>query len=200
MASEEILQYYRATTHSEVRDDLVFAVGEVTTAKTALDCGCGAGADIAFLRSQDFIVNAFDIEEEAIQQCEKRFGSDQAVFLSRASFSSYHYPKSSLVVADASLFFCPEHEFKQVWHNISTSLSPAGIFCGSFLGPKDTMASPDYNSDAFWPNTLVFEEDALRKMLVGFQLLRFTEHNVTGETPQGIAHRWHIYAVVAKKF
>ena len=77
MSSEEILQYYRATAQREVREDLVFAVSKVTEEKTALDCGCGAGADIAFLRKQGFIVNAFDIEEEAIRQCKKRFETDE---------------------------------------------------------------------------------------------------------------------------
>jgi len=199
MANKNILQYYQTTAQSEVRGDLAYAVSQVGNEKTALDCGCGAGADIAYLRTQGFVVNAFDIEEEAIKQCRNRFDGDNAVILSTASFSSYNYPATSLVVADASLFFCPQSEFDQVWRNIYCSLTTGGIFCGSFLGPNDTMAGPDYNAEDFWPNDLVFNEDELRNTLSGFELLRFTEHNVTGKTPQGLPHRWHIYAVVAKK-
>lgn len=199
MASEEIEQYYRATAHRDVRADLEFAVDQLVEKTIAVDCGCGAGADIAYLRAKGFIVKAFDSEEEAIKQCKKRFDSDDAVHLSTASFTSFSYPAAALVVAEASLFFCPESEFEQVWHNIESSLIPGGIFCGSFLGPKDTMAGPNYNGEAFWPTVLVFEEQALRKTLSGLQLLRFTEHNVSGHTPQGLPHQWHIYAVVAIK-
>ncbi len=62
---------------------------------------------------------------------------------SRSSFSSFRYPKASLVVADASLFFCPKSEFEGVWRSIFECLYPNGVFCGSFLGLQDTMAGPD---------------------------------------------------------
>ncbi len=199
MAKDEIEEYYAETANREVRPDLVLATRLIKSSKTAIDCGCGAGSDIAYLRKEGFIVYAFDIEEESIKICRERFRGDEDVFLSRDSFSSFDYPKSSLVVADSSLFFCPETEFEKVWSKICRSLSKGGIFCGSFLGPKDTMASPNYNRDAYWPNILVFEEEDLRSRLKEFEVIKFTEHNVSGETPQGFSHQWHIYSVVAIK-
>jgi len=199
MATKEIKGYYAETANREVRPDLVFATSLITSSKIAIDCGCGAGSDIAYLRNEGFTVYAFDIEEESINICSERFKDDARVFLSQNSFSSFDYPKSSLVVADASLFFCPETEIEGAWNKIYDSLARDGIFCGSFLGPKDTMAGPDYDKEAYWPHTLVFKEEDLLAILNKFEILKFTEHNMSGKTPQGLPHQWHIFSVVAKK-
>lgn len=66
--------------------------------------------------------------------------------------------RSDLVLATSLVG--PENEFDNVWSKILQSLGSGGIFCGSFLGPNDSMASPDFDRDAYWPNVLVFEEDA----------------------------------------
>ncbi len=199
MSTKEKREYYADTASREVRDDLILATGMVSGEKTAIDCGCGAGSDIAYLRKKGFTVHAFDIEEDSISICHERFGGDMNVSLSQDSFSSFIYPKSSLVVADASLFFCPAKEFDSVWNKIYESLNSKGIFCGSFLGPNDSMARPDFDRNAFWSDVLVFEEQALRDKLSVLEVIRFNEHNVSGKTPRGADHHWHIYSVVARK-
>ena len=199
MATEEINKYYSETINRTVREDLIIATDLVGSDKIALDCGCGAGTDISFLRAKGFIVYAFDIEEQSINICREQFKHDEKVFLSQDSFSSYDYPKSTLINADASLFYCTETEFSSVWDNIYDSLQPDGIFCGSFLGPDDQMAKPDYNKQAYWSDVMVFEESELRLKLKRFELIKFAEHNISGLTPTGAPHRWHIYSVVAKK-
>ncbi len=199
MATEEIHQYYNATENSAVRSSLAYAVSLMGDTRIAVDCGCGAGADIAYLRDNDFTVHAFDSEAESIARCSKRFHGDVRVLLSHASFSNFTYPRASLVVADASLFFCPKSDFDGVWHNISASLISGGIFCGSFLGPNDTMASPDYDGDAFWPIVTAFAEAEVRARFEGFRILKWEEHNVSGKTAQDVPHRWHIFSVVAEK-
>jgi SAM-dependent methyltransferase len=199
MSTIEKFEYYADTANRETRSDLVLATSLVGFEKNAIDCGCGAGSDIAYLRNEGFIVHAFDAEEESIKICNERFKEDRYVYLSKDTFSSFRYPRSTLVVADASLFFCPDKEFDTVWANIYKSLVLGGIFCGSFLGPNDTMASLDFDRDAYLPDVMVFEEGELRSKLKEFEVIRFTEHNVTGETPKDIPHQWHIYSVVAKK-
>lgn len=199
MATEEIEEYYDLTKNREVRDDLEYAVGIVGEPKVAIDCGCGAGSDIAFLRANGFIVYAFDVELESVERCRRRFGGDDKVILAHASFSSYTYPAASLVCADASLFFCPEQEFDHVWFMINESLSRGGIFSGSFLGPNDTMAGPAYDREAFWPEVLVVTEEQLRPRFDNFEIMRWTEHDLDGKTAQGKPHHWHIYSVVARK-
>jgi len=198
MLSREKQEYFNATADRETRDDLRKAVNLVGGSKVAIDCGCGAGSDIAFLRSEGFIVHGFDIEEESISRCRERFESDDQVHLSKASFSSFHYPSASLILADASLFFCPEVKFDSVWLKINKSLVPNGVFCGSFLGPEDTMASPSYNIDAYWPHVLVFNEEKVKECFKGFEVVSFTEHKKSGLAPDGEPHDWHIYSVIAK--
>ena len=123
MPSDAIRQYYDATENRKIRDDLVFAVGLVDEPKIAIDCGCGAGADIAFLVAQGFLVHGFDVEDEAIARCKARFKDDVRVVLSTASFSTFQYPSASLLVADASLFFCPRSDFAGVWQRMTQCLT-----------------------------------------------------------------------------
>ncbi|MDN3652523.1 class I SAM-dependent methyltransferase [Thalassotalea ponticola] len=199
MPSKEILKYFDATVDRKTRDDLKLAVNLVDDIKVAIDCGCGAGSDISFLRSQDFIVHAFDIEAESISLCRKRFEDDRDVLLSQASFKTYSYPSASLVVADASLFFCPKEDFGEVWRKITNSLIPNGVFSGSFLGPEDTMAGPDYNKESYWPDVLVLTEEQVKKLFSNYKIESFSEHRTSGKTPDGEPHQWHIFSVVAKK-
>ncbi|HBX59247.1 MAG TPA: class I SAM-dependent methyltransferase, partial [Methylophaga sp.] len=140
MSCEQITKYFDATESRKVRDDLVFSANIVSEPKSAIDCGCGAGADIAYLAEIGFTVHGFDVEQESISRCQSRFSGLDNVFLTKSSFTDFEYPPVSLVVADASLFFCPSSEFRDVWSKIYQCLLPGGIFCGSFLGPEDTMA------------------------------------------------------------
>jgi len=199
MLSKEKQEYFDATADREIRDDLRKAVKLVGNPRVAIDCGCGAGRDIAFLRSEEFIVHGFDIEEESIKRCRDRFEGDDHVHLSLASFGSFKYPSASLIVADASLFFCPEKEFSGVWRRIKESLVSNGVFCGSFLGPEDTMASLSYDQEAYWPDVLVLTERQVKKCFSGFKVVSFTEHKMSGVAPGGEPHDWHVYSVVAKK-
>jgi len=199
MSTKEIREYYNATENSEVRSDLSYAVSLLGDNRIAIDCGCGAGSDIAFLRENNFTVYAFDIEEESIARCEERFKDDNKVQLSKDTFSSFVYPRASLILADASLFFCPQAEFKEVWRRIREALKSKGVFCGSFLGPNDTMAGPGYDRAAFWPNVMTFTQQEVRQNFTGFEIIKWTEHEISGETAQGKPHHWHIFSVVAQK-
>lgn len=199
MPSIAICEYLDATENRKIRDDLLFAINHVKAPKIAIDCGCGAGADIDYLASNGFTVHGFDIDEASISRCQARFQGMGNVTLSQSTFAQYRYPKVSLVVADASLFFCPEAEFPTVWNNIHDCLYPNGIFCGSLLGPEDTMAGPAYNKDDYWPEVTAFEEDEARVLFADYEILRFTVHKSAGVTPTGDPHHWHIYSVVARK-
>ena len=199
MASAEITKYFETAENRKIREALVFAVENIIEPKIAIDCGCGAGADINYLVSKGFKVYGFDVEEESISRCEARYKNVENVILSKSTFSTYNYPKASLVVADASLFFCPESEFSDVWKNIYECLVLNGIFCGSFLGTEDTMADPDYDRSAFWPDVAVFDEGGVRKLFVNYEILRFNVHKTSGMTAQGVTPNWHIFSVVARK-
>jgi SAM-dependent methyltransferase len=199
MATDEINEYYDATAESDVRPDLKQAVEFVDEPGIAIDCGCGAGSDIAYLLASGFTVHAFDIEAESISRCSERFKGETNLYLSQDGFNTFSYPAATLIHADASLFFCPENEFNDVWCKIEQALTPNGIFVGSFLGLRDTMLGSDYQKDAFWPDVLGFTEDQLRPVFHNLEIISWTEHEVDGVTAQGAPHHWHVFSVIARK-
>jgi len=199
MTAEQIRKYYDSTKDSKVRPDLLLAIEHVDEPKVAIDCGCGAGSDIEQLIKHGFKVYGYDLEEESISRCKERFENNSNVILSRDSFATFDYPRASLVLADASLFFCPKDEFDYVWRKIYACLYTTGIFCGSFLGPDDTMAYSSSSKDSFWPNDLVFNEQETKSNFTNYEICRFTEHKSSGKTEQGLPHDWHIFSVVARK-
>ena len=196
--AEQLRQYYQATASAPIRPDLELAATQLLPSKVAIDCGCGAGSNTAYLASMSYTVHAFDIEDEAIQRCRDRFRNNDAVQLSRHSFTSFNYPKASLVLAEASLFFCAKHDFGNVWRSITDCLEPQGLFCGSFLGPQDTMAIPNHPS-VLWQEVLILEENDIKDWLSDYDILHWTEHEHTGQSSLGEEHHWHIFSVVAKK-
>lgn len=202
MSSDKIKQYYESTENRDIRTSLTRALAEVQgrfAAVTAIDCGCGAGRDIAFLQEQGCNVYAFDVEAESIRRCRERFNGVANVHLSQATFTDYDYPSAQLISADAALFFCPPGEFGLVWNKISEALVPGGIFVGSFLGERDTMASDAYDKEAYWPDVVTFTEASLRGYLSDFTVHHWQEHEMDGQTAQGEDHHWHIFELIAEK-
>lgn len=203
MATKKINQYYDATAIRGARADLAFAVSLLPqnedNVHVAIDCGCGAGADIAYLRQHGFGVYAYDVEEEAIARCTQRFNDDVEVSLTQASFNTFNYPVASLVYADASLFFCPKPDFDEVVAKIKDCLVVGGVFAASFLGRRDTMATPEFEQDAFWSDVLTTDEAELKAKFSDYEMMRFTEHESDGLTAEGKPHHWHIYSMVMRK-
>lgn len=198
--SADLQRYYDETEQRAVRQDLHMAVDELdNNDRVAVDCGCGSGADIAYLLEQGFAVHAFDIEKTAIKRCQQRYASHDKVTLSVSTFLDYLYPPCTLMVADASLFFCRPQDFPSVWQKMRQSLISGGVFCGSFLGPEDTMAKHPEDAQTFWHEVLPLAEKDVLALFDGFKVIRFTEHKTSGLTPQGTEHDWHIFSVVAKK-
>ena len=81
---------------------------------------------------------------------------------------------------------------------VQKSLQPDGVFYGSFLGARDSMASPDYKSEALWGDVLIFSESKIKRALNNFEIHKWVELEVDGFTPTGEAHHWHLFIVVAK--
>jgi SAM-dependent methyltransferase len=199
MTIERIKAYYDSTEYRETRSDLLLAIELASKPKIAVDCGCGAGFDIEQLVTHGFTVYGYDIESESISRCRERFKNNCNVVLSQDSFSTFRYPRASLVLADASLFFCPKDEFDFVWRKIYESLYTGGIFCGSFVGPDDTMACSDSVKDSIWSSSLVLHEDEVRSLFKSYEICHFTEHKLSGATFESELHNWHIFSVVARK-
>lgn len=198
MSRKEVEAYYQQSMYAEIRPGLTYAFGIATGGGIAIDCGCGAGSNITHLRAEGYAVHAFDIDDRAISLCTERFAGDPEVLLSVDSFGRFNYPSADLIVADASLFFCPADEFQLFLEKVRLSLMPNGVFCGAFLGERDTMASGEFDVDKHWGEVLVLTEDEIRQCFNDYRIHQFVEHEVDGTSATGDPHHWHIFDVVAK--
>ena len=193
--------YYEQTKAGRPDPALEFACAQVDPSLPllAVDCGCGAGRGAAFLLEKGFRVHGFDADPNSAVFCNERFAdNDQATF-STATFTSFDYPETSLLAASFSLFFCPEAEFDAAWQKITRAISPQGIFCGTFLGPKDTWAKLGHVTDK--PELKVFAHsgDALRDLFTGFTILENDTRDYDGRAASGERKHWHTTTIVARR-
>lgn len=161
--------------------------------KIAIDCGCGTGSDIYYLEQLGYQVYGFDINPDSVAICRKRFTSKPLVEISEASFESFHYPKSGVVIANSSLFFADPNKFEHTWSKIESSLEIDGIFAGDFMGMKDSWAL-NYRSP-----TTPLTESQIRELFSCFEIIKFTERDEEAKTSLGKLKHWHMYSVIAVK-
>lgn len=159
----------------------------------AIDCGCGAGSDIAYLEQQNYQVYGFDINPDSVAICRDRFGSKSNVEVSQSSFESFNYPRSGIVVANSSLFFADPEQFQNTWKNIDNCLASNGVFAGDFMGIKDSWAS-NYRS----PTTPLTEQQ-VKSLFANFDIVSFTERDELAKTSLGKMKHWHTFSVLARK-
>ncbi|VCW79980.1 tRNA (cmo5U34)-methyltransferase [Acinetobacter baumannii] len=103
----------------------------------AIDCGCGAGNESAYLLSKGFHVHAFDISIDAQKVCAERFKDDSKFIFYHKSFEDFNFPPASLIIASSSLFFCDPSYFYSVINRIINALPEGGILVVDLLGTQD---------------------------------------------------------------
>ena len=195
-------RYYARTRTEKPNPHLAFALsrirGRARDCRVAMDGGCGAGRDTAFLLTAGFDVHAFDPDARSITICEDRFRDllGRGCFMHRADFVSAHYHPCAAFVATASLFFTRPATFADVWSRITSAIEPGGVFCGNLLGVRDTWASPEADTVGV---VTAFESHAARNLFGGFDIARWHERDETGATVSGNAKHWHTFHVVGVK-
>jgi len=98
-------QYYQKTLARSHHPRTEKAASQVVASTNlAIDCGCGTGADIAFLASMGYQVIGFDSHDKAVDICQKRFEYEPSVMVHELSFEDFSYPMASLIIANSSLF------------------------------------------------------------------------------------------------
>ncbi len=160
---------------------------------TAIDCGCGTGNDINFLALKGYHVHGFDIHDKALEICNERFIGNSRITITKNSFNEFNYPKSGLVIANLSLFFCDPSEFSVAWSKIDASISSNGVFCGDFIGHNDSWVKSDEHTVAPLTNNEVYD------LFNGYEIETITERDSEGLTALGKMKHWHTYQVIAKK-
>lgn len=161
--------------------------------KVATDCGCGTGSDIAYLEKQGYQVHGFDINSDSVAICRDRFGSKPLVDISEASFETFDYPKSGVVIANSSLFFAEPTQIKDTWHKVESSIVNGGVFAGDFMGVKDSWASNHHSS------TSPLSSVQVESFFANFDIIRFVERDEDALTTLGKMKHWHTFSVIAVK-
>lgn len=159
----------------------------------AIDCGCGTGADISYLADLGYQVVGFDLSNAALEICHKRFENKPSVEVAQASFENFLFSESSLILANASLFFAKPESFDEIWTNLEGSLVSGGVFAGDFMGVKD-----DWAISHTIPITSLTKAQVMA-LLEGFDLIAFHERDELGQTQIGESKHWHTYSVIAIK-
>ncbi|TCM67070.1 tellurite resistance protein TehB [Acinetobacter calcoaceticus] len=165
-----------------------------TLARTAIDCGCGAGNESAYLLANDYRVDAFDADITATQICAKRFIDQPQYSICQNSFENYIYPKASLIVALYSLFFCPEAYLEATFHKMTAALPIGGLLVINLLGKKDQWLST-------YPEKFVgFEYCQIEKLFQDQFNIVFHEEFL-GEHPlgDGTLKYWNTHMLILQK-
>jgi SAM-dependent methyltransferase len=159
----------------------------------AIDCGCGAGGDLAYLEQQGYQVHGFDINQDAIRICDARFSGNSSISISQATFENFDYPRSGVVIANSSLFFANPEKLHDIWHSIESSLLVGGVFAGDFMGTDDSWAV-GYRS-----HTAPLSKQKVTDLFANFEIIDFHERNERAETTLKKIKQWHTFSVVAVK-
>ena len=138
-------------------------------------------------------VFGFDQSNDAFDICQKRFEDISAVEVSQTSFENFQFPDSSLILANASLFFAKPESFDEIWTNLEGSLVSGGVFAGDFMGIKD-----DWAISHTIPITSLTKASVMA-LFEGLDLIAFHERDELGQTQIGKSKHWHTYSVIAKK-
>lgn len=160
---------------------------------TAIDCGCGTGSDAHYLSQLGYQVNGFDINEDSVALCKKRFGKDDSVVISHSSFEEFQYGQCGVVIAHSSLYFSDPFHFPKTWRAISQSLQSGGVFSGDFLGIDDSWVLEGKHQ------TNPISRLQIEDLFSDFNIIQFDERNELGKTALGREKHWHTYSVVAVK-
>lgn len=194
--SEQV--YYERSLTVDIYPHLKMALDliDLSLPKVAVDVGCGAGRDALYLAKKGFTVYAYDKSDVAIARLEEICPDhlNEKLFPQVCSFERFEYPRSSLVSACSSLFFCPPELFSPAWLKITESILRGGVFCGHFMGVNDSWAKMVRG------DLTVHTRDGLAELFKdSFKIVDVYEHNSEGMTLAGKKKHWHTYSVVAQK-
>lgn len=158
---------------------------------TAVDGGCGAGRDTAYLLQQGLVVHAFDPDPDAMKICEKRFEGESRLSLTQASFETYDYPLCDVFIAHNALFFCTS-DLTNVWRSMISSVKSGGIISADFLGEKDSWVTSSKH------DVQAISKENIEALLSECEVLDFLETDRFGKTALGFEKHWHTYSVLVR--
>ena len=186
-------KYYENTKNAEP-NKLVKKFIEMNVEPTrAVELGCGAGRDTAFLIKNGWNVTAIDKEDIESYILEKLDGNEKERFkFERQSLEELKLERNKLVVANFSLSFCNKKFFNKMWNAVSESILPGGYFVGNIFGVNDQRAK-------FNDNMTFLDKVQVYKLFEKFDIVFFEEVERDFPTAMGNIKHWHLFFVIAVK-
>ena len=189
---ENSFNYYEKTKNYIARKNVRKFVELKISPGKCIDLGCGAGNDTIFLIKNGWEVTAIDknnteniIRNYLNKEEEKKFK------FQIQDFKNLSLNPCNLLVANYSLSFCDEKNFKNLWNKIVNSIYKNGYFVGNFFGKHDTWAKR--------PNMIFFTKKEVLNLFSSFEIINFLEIEKDDKTALGKQKHWHIFDIIAKK-
>ena len=158
--------------------------------RTAVDLGCGAGADALAMAVRGWAVTAVDRDPVALDVLRGQARDSSLVKIVHASFAEAVLPEAHLIHAGYSLPFCSPADFPGVWAAVRGALVPGGAFAGQLLGPRDGWAGSD---------GMTFRDAGeVGELLNGLEVCYLREREWDGRSA-GSPKRWHAFGILARR-
>ncbi|WP_151742639.1 MULTISPECIES: class I SAM-dependent methyltransferase [unclassified Acinetobacter] len=167
---------------------------DATLPRVAIDCGCGAGNEAAFLLKHDYRVYAFDPSEAAQRVCQYRFKNHPKFFFSNHVFENYPFPSASIIIALFSLFFCAPNQIDHVLAKMKHALPQGGILLIQLLGQDDAWLLQR-------PQTMQgFNRQQIEQLFIeDYEILLNQETRTEHPNAHGKIKFWNFHTLILKK-
>ena len=157
--------------------------------ETAIDLGCGSGNETVYMIKKGIKVTSIDKELNKNYILNRLSMEERKLLrLHQESFENIELPKTELIVAIFSIFFCNPKEFDKLWDKIYNALEEDGYFVGQLLGDRD-----DWNKEE---SINTFSIEQVKGYLKKYEIIKLQEREYIREIDN---KKWHFYDIVAKK-
>ncbi|WP_167856870.1 class I SAM-dependent methyltransferase [Hymenobacter aquaticus] len=185
-----------APPHTTLLTALQLFEAEAAAPRSALDLGCGSGADTLELLNRHWHVVAVDSAPEALAtvltqapvRCMARLTTKLTAF---EDLQASQLPPFDLVNASFSLPYCAAAHFGQLWTEVRQMIRRNGRFCGHFLGLSDDANKASGMSLHSLPDVFA--------LFAGFEVEMLNGVETDKAQSDGSVKHSHVISVVARK-